>query len=98
MTFAKSIERLEIYDKIRKTSILPVKLRRKVVAFPCFPLNLRFESSVISYGSQTINNGLLSYLPFESSVISYGSQTRVECIFTRFQFESSVISYGSQTL
>lgn len=58
MTFAKSIERLEIYDKIRKTSILPVKLRRKVVAFPCFPLNLRFESSVISYGSQTINRSV----------------------------------------
>lgn len=75
MTFAKSIERLEIYDKIRKTSILPVKLRRKVVAFPCFPLNLRFESSVISYGSQTQKWLQNCVARFESSVISYGSQT-----------------------
>lgn len=72
MTFAKSIERLEIYDKIRKTSILPVKLRRKVVAFPCFPLNLRFESSVISYGSQTALHTQSHNFRFESSVISYG--------------------------
>lgn len=72
MTFAKSIERLEIYDKIRKTSILPVKLRRKVVAFPCFPLNLRFESSVISYGSQTGSRGFYRDGKFESGVISYG--------------------------
>ena len=34
-----------------------------------------FESSVISYGSQTEINKLNEELGFESSVISYGSQT-----------------------
>ena len=36
---------------------------------------LRFESSVISYGSQTENDGTGIAQKFESSVISYGSQT-----------------------
>ena len=34
-----------------------------------------FESSVISYGSQTNNGGVMMIDQFESSVISYGSQT-----------------------
>ena len=34
-----------------------------------------FESSVISYGSQTTIPLIYILLPFESSVISYGSQT-----------------------
>ena len=34
-----------------------------------------FESSVISYGSQTAESFSMGALEFESSVISYGSQT-----------------------
>ena len=34
-----------------------------------------FESSVISYGSQTKVGRLTGHISFESSVISYGSQT-----------------------
>ena len=34
-----------------------------------------FESSVISYGSQTAANAIKPAIVFESSVISYGSQT-----------------------
>ena len=37
-----------------------------------------FESSVISYGSQTKDYQLQALQEFESSVISYGSQTRKE--------------------
>ena len=40
---------------------------------------LRFESSVISYGSQTMRYYNKRDIPFESSVISYGSQT-VLCV------------------
>ena len=35
---------------------------------------LRFESSVISYGSQAISVHVVVCIWFESSVISYGSQ------------------------
>ena len=40
-------------------------------------MNLRFEfeSSVISYGSQTMKFVVKRVCMFESSVISYGSQT-----------------------
>ena len=38
-------------------------------------LQLMFESSVISYGSQTDNDLSTPLSEFESSVISYGSQT-----------------------
>ena len=38
-------------------------------------LSAPFESSVISYGSQTDTNDTLALSPFDSSVISYGSQT-----------------------
>ena len=36
---------------------------------------LRFESSVIPYGSQTLREKLYGEDRFESSVIPYGSQT-----------------------
>ena len=38
-------------------------------------MSIRFESSVISYGSQTDTENDVEHLAFESSVISYGSQT-----------------------
>ena len=62
-----------------------------------FIFKLRFESSVISYGSQTELLTYNSYYRFESSVISYGSQTHKPSKRYNCWFESSVISYGSQT-
>ena len=59
--------------------------------------NYEFESSVISYGSQTLNPCDLAAVLFESSVISYGSQTEYTDDQELALFESSVISYGSQT-
>ena len=56
---------------------------------------MRFESSVISYGSQTIHYVFNGLFLFESSVISYGSQTGFSINVGFFKFESSVISYGS---
>ena len=65
--------------------------------FTHFILFVLFESSVISYGSQTSNSHAQRTSEFESSVISYGSQTGF-CRKDRCgKFESSVISYGSQT-
>ncbi len=58
---------------------------------------IEFESSVISYGSQTENKEKLIESVFESSVISYGSQTTAIACPILLLFESSVISYGSQT-
>ena len=40
----------------------------------------RFESSVISYGSETHMRGEREISEFESSVISYGSETRFHTI------------------
>ena len=57
----------------------------------------KFESSVISYGSQTIKTSITRARGFESSVISYGSQTSCVTKAWPLAFESSVISYGSQT-
>ena len=57
-----------------------------------------FESSVISYGSQTSPWYNEKQQAFESSVISYGSQTSPWYNEKQQAFESSVISYGSQTL
>ena len=54
-----------------------------------------FESSVISYGNQTISPPYIRLPQFESSVISYGNQTEAHCRFYRTGFESSVISYGN---
>ena len=59
--------------------------------------NLQFESSVISYGSQTTAWAQAIWHSFESSVISYGSQTYLLAELDNSAFESSVISYGSQT-
>ncbi len=71
-----------------------------MVVKPCqflFIVACSFESSVISYGSQTLV--MKDYLVemFESSVISYGSQTAESFSMGALEFESSVISYGSQT-
>ena len=57
----------------------------------------KFESSVISYGSQTRTSSKVTMKGFESSVISYGSQTAITLAILSASFESSVISYGSQT-
>ena len=70
-----------------------MKFRRVVT----FTRKLRFESSVISYGSQTKFSFSTATDRFESSVISYGSQTNVSAPGGPMLFESSVISYGSQT-
>ena len=70
-----------------------MKFRRVVT----FTRKLRFESSVISYGSQTLKYLLNLKHLFESSVISYGSQTNLMLRLMSTVFESSVISYGSQT-
>ena len=59
---------------------------------------LKFESSVISYGSKTDIFQNKKYHWFESSVISYGSKTQIERNKDDTQFESSVISYGSKTI
>ena len=49
----------------------------QVVALNILPYfyNLRFESSVISYGSKTEQGKSEEVSKFESSVISYGSKT-----------------------
>ena len=49
----------------------------QVVALNILPYfyNLRFESSVISYGSKTLYICQFADSVFESSVISYGSKT-----------------------
>ena len=50
----------------------------QVVALNILPYfyNLRFESSVISYGSKTSSLTEIDNPLFESSVISYGSKTK----------------------
>ena len=47
----------------------------KVQRVVAFIRKLRFESSVISYGCQTVKISSSNTLLFESSVISYGCQT-----------------------
>ena len=78
---------------------LRVVLSHMVVKLSGFspPEPWRFESSVISYGSQTGEQRSGGGAPFESSVISYGSQTSALLSPSALLFESSVISYGSQT-
>ena len=56
-----------------------------------------FESSVISYGNQTLKEDMNKAYMFESSVISYGNQTVNAFLKYSVKFESSVISYGNQT-
>ena len=58
--------------------------------------SLRFESSVISYGSEAIFDVSKSSRLFESSVISYGSEAYLMLSRLCILFESSVISYGSE--
>ena len=54
-----------------------------------------FESSVISYGNQTLRRWCRVCSEFESSVISYGNQTSLRQRTQTTMFESSVISYGN---
>ena len=53
-------------------SHMVVKLSRGAIG-----LAMQFESSVISYGSQTTASHDAGLCRFESSVISYGSQTTI---------------------
>ena len=57
---------------------------------------IRFESSVISYGSKAPIVDPPPQEKFESSVISYGSKAKDILLTERSKFESSVISYGSK--
>ena len=59
--------------------------------------DLRFESSVNSYGRQTKLTIGACCMKFESSVNSYGRQTIGKSFDTKHKFESSVNSYGRQT-
>ena len=61
-------------------------------------INLRFESSVILYGSKTLGSVASAMQTFESSVILYGSKTASEAEQGSRLFESSVILYGSKTI
>ena len=79
---------------MRFTKNIHMKLRRVVA----FIRKLRFESSVISYGCQTISPPTSAREAFESSVISYGCQTYKVWQKILVGFESSVISYGCQTV
>ena len=65
--------------------------------FTRWELDLRFESSVNSYDSQTLFSWKLLGFVFESSVNSYDSQTIVLNVNFALKFESSVNSYDSQT-
>ena len=56
----------------------------------------KFESSVISYGSEAGTLSTDNTTGFESSVISYGSEAPAGNITKMSSFESSVISYGSE--
>ncbi len=60
-------------------------------------MNLRFESGVVLYGSQTVVLLLLLCFRFESGVVLYGSQTRRKKQLPYQRFESGVVLYGSQT-
>ena len=60
--------------------------------------DLRFESSVILYGSQAQSHVPRLVCLFESSVILYGSQAFPDADLSVLSFESSVILYGSQAL
>ena len=59
--------------------------------------DLRFESSVNSYDSQTLDAYEKKKELFESSVNSYDSQTIINSLSSDGVFESSVNSYDSQT-
>ena len=59
--------------------------------------NKKFESSVNSYGGQTMLSAASAPVGFESSVNSYGGQTSCCLQAGICWFESSVNSYGGQT-
>ena len=59
--------------------------------------NLRFESSVILNGTQTLKSLSFFSSSFESSVILNGTQTWSLFRSTQTLFESSVILNGTQT-
>ena len=59
-------------------------------------VSLRFESSVILYGSETEVFPVFLPFLFESSVILYGSERRHPLQKLLPVFESSVILYGSE--
>ena len=58
---------------------------------------MRFESDVISDGTQTQASVRYNYILFESDVISDGTQTFVIRKQRSISFESDVISDGTQT-
>ena len=58
---------------------------------------VKFESDVISDGTQTLSSVLGIAFSFESDVISDGTQTLPEQDCFADQFESDVISDGTQT-
>ena len=60
-------------------------------------LNLRFESDVISDGTQTKRIAWNNFIQFESDVISDGTQTYKVFLMAHHEFESDVISDGTQT-
>ena len=59
--------------------------------------NFRFESDVISDGTQTGPNPIEAAQLFESDVISDGTQTQYASRLVSLLFESDVISDGTQT-
>ena len=58
----------------------------------------RFESDVISDGTQTLQFSIFPKYRFESDVISDGTQTIPPMMLQPCWFESDVISDGTQTL
>ena len=58
----------------------------------------RFESDVISDGTQTMVSDAKIIVRFESDVISDGTQTHRRLHSAAAQFESDVISDGTQTI
>ena len=58
---------------------------------------MRFESDVISDGTQTVKKMRMMYHKFESDVISDGTQTGSIKKVAALLFESDVISDGTQT-
>lgn len=60
--------------------------------------DLRFESSVISYGSEALPVCMEFRDKFESSVISHDSEALLLLIICFMRFESNILSYGSDAL
>ena len=60
-------------------------------------LNLRFESDVKMYGTQTVLSEIYWIQKFESDVKMYGTQTQLVVLNLGNSFESDVKMYGTQT-